>query len=882
MKLVRVGLVLAVAVGIFGMYTSVLGATTLTTWRGVTGAVVSVSEVSGVTWKSWYQPHCTPERAVVVDYSERVERDICVVSSDHVKLARYRVGGSGSNSTLYALRRDTDQEYHRIGYLIDLANLTLLDNDTVIGASLSGSALSMYTMEHFQSQFTEEYIQNGGGVVNKVYNLNMAAARYPTDAVGRRIPVHAIAVSSNNAYAVVRVAGRGIARIDLATSEVKLVADDVASYPDTVVAISDDGNTIAVTGNKRAPHKIYTDIEQCGADDIYAWLTDTEICPFVSFGSEIAPLLDVSTLYNLKVDTNSLSAYLWDESKQMSHRLTLTPDPVSYRLDYLALGDSYSSGEGDTGRDAAGQSYYLPRTDKEPDTCHVSSRSYPFLLRDKWMLNPTRMKSVACSGARVVQDYSVPLTSYQGQNRRLVGRSDIAALRTTALAQFIPGHVPQIEFVKKYQPRVLTLTGGGNDVGFADILKYCATPYWEDMIPVLSDCGYAKQGSTLEQMLFDSIDTQYSYNKSMIQALKTASPSTKIVIVGYPSFITDKSPTGCVPNSGSLTRVETQMINRMVDRMNTMLKGVAYDTGVNYVDIADSLNGGRICEGGEYMSGTWGNVTDRAKMSAMFHPNARGHQQIARTISEKYSFNSLTIPTTSVYTRLSNSITYTFNLVQNGVGFLNDQMRLGVPAGTFAPSSQYTVTLHSNPTKLGTFVTNSDGSLSVDVSTASASIGRHVLVVEGTGSDGKPLRLYQFIEIHASEDDADGDGILNSKDRCQFINSWIDEQTGEDVCRPILDIADDSLTVDVADESARLLATSAPKGSIEIEDAAASLAIPSQRTTAQGAHQAALLDTVADDQAAVNHRNILLLGGVCVILMLVIGWRVYIRAKTST
>src|SRR5690606_32712651 len=86
------------------------------------------------------------------------------------------------------------------------------------------------------------------------------------------------------------------------------------------------------------------------------------------------------------------------------------------QLDYLALGDSYSSGEGDTERDKrTGQKYYRSWTDVEEDAawgqprekCHISTRSYPYILAQGMALGDpvngpsTRWHSVACSGARI-------------------------------------------------------------------------------------------------------------------------------------------------------------------------------------------------------------------------------------------------------------------------------------------------------------------------------------------------------------------------------------------------------------------------------------------------------------------------------------------------
>ena len=80
------------------------------------------------------------------------------------------------------------------------------------------------------------------------------------------------------------------------------------------------------------------------------------------------------------------------------------------------------------------------------------------------------MKSVACSGAQVLPDFNGRVDNYYGQSRRLINDSDIDDTRQKSLISFIPGYIPQLEFVKRYKPKLVTFTGGGNDVGFAEIL----------------------------------------------------------------------------------------------------------------------------------------------------------------------------------------------------------------------------------------------------------------------------------------------------------------------------------------------------------------------------------------------------------------------------
>ena len=101
--------------------------------------------------------------------------------------------------------------------------------------------------------------------------------------------------------------------------------------------------------------------------------------------------------------TYVLQPYPYTSNQQEPKRITLSPKTNSVNgIEYLALGDSYSSGEGDIGTKADGTNFYLPLTDATPNTCHISSRSYPFLLRDNWGIPSDQMYSVACSGAQVV------------------------------------------------------------------------------------------------------------------------------------------------------------------------------------------------------------------------------------------------------------------------------------------------------------------------------------------------------------------------------------------------------------------------------------------------------------------------------------------------
>lgn len=848
-------------------------------WDDVTAAVVQTNDEPGVTWKSWYQPNCHAMAAIVEDYGLRGERDVCVVSSEHAQLAVFEQSPGGGAT--YALKRDDDEVFHRITMLTpNPSYLTLLPDDSVLGAAQDGAdLLALYQLEQFHEKTVSTQIQTGYTTYNTVYSIDMSQRQLIKDNQSHTFATGSIAVSKNSKYAVVQALGRGLVWIDLSTLKVKIVTNDVNNGQGILLAVSNDGNSVAVTGNASTQQRIYTGIGGCGDGDVTVALKNRKMCHSIDFSNETVANQSFGTPYGPEFTSNAeLVIHEWRENEQKSVKHILKPDPDSYRLEYLAMGDSYSSGEGDVGRTAGGSKYYLAGTDSGNDSCHISSRSYPFLLRDYLGISSSNgMRSVACSGAQVIPDMYGNASNYPGQGRRLIDDNNRSVTQQNALKSFKPGYLPQLEFVKRYQPKLVTLTGGGNDVGFSDILTYCAVPEWYDLVPVISDCQYVNENSDLAKQLTDTIDTQYYYNKKLISNMQAASPTSKIVLIGYPSFVANEVLISCQLNSGALTIAEIRSINKMVSRMNDMLRRVAHDTNISFIDIKDALYGGRICEGGRYMTGAWKKIIEEAVKSEQFHPNAEGHKRMAKAIEDAgISLPADTVPSAGDYMpSMSTKETKKTTMVQDNSSIKVLGMTIKIDPGLLKTLSQFTITVHSTPTQLGQFTTGADGSVDMTLPLDNVGIGRHVLALNGTSEEGNPIELFQFVEVKASATDADGDGIPDDQDPCQYITSWYDEETGEDVCAPstqsplaysVAAGKTNGAAVRTASQAERHDYASATHDDAKI----ATIAKPLLATISR----AELKTTVQDNFVGV------ILGAAGVILLGVVGW-VYVKRKSK-
>ena len=670
-----------------------------------------------------------------------------------------------------------------------------------------------------------------GPTLAREYNYAYSPDFTLSDGSGPLNVARGLGYSQNGRWIVVEVMNLGLVRIDTHNNyRAELFSTlapryYVASNPQMALAISDDGSHAAV-GGMNSPFLVYEISNTCTKviDPDLIFSRDGYVgCPEKSLWEYKGS--DQYSPYRLKFDADGYELKFVDSITHWSNcsgilqtrceawRTLRAPGySDESKLDYLALGDSYSSGEGDI-EDNSG--YYLPSTNTDTDNCHISSRSFPYRLRDTYGIDLDKMRSIACSGAKVTSDYYVQMDNYIGQNNRLSKRSasEVDFFKQDALERFVPGRAPQLEFVKKYKPKVITVTGGGNDVGFGDILKYCAWDSSNNVATALFyasfSCGYADSGNELQKMLARAIHDQYEYNVALVKALKQASPNSKIYLLGYPQFIS--RGTAICTNSLLLNSAERNMLYEAVDYMNVVQKNVAKDTGAQYVDIADSLTGGRLCEGSEYMTGILDIGFDNTRQQEMFHPNAEGHRKIAETFRSSVGKSKAEFMDGELSDgeRVSTGVSGYFgditNVVQSFSAYIVDgavtkerYINIGKEIGLLMSGAQATATIYSEPTVVGGGIVGDDGALSMDIVVpASVRPGYHMLTVSTWTYSGEPIRFYQLIEVVGSNlSDRDEDGVSDDKDFCGYMpNLNIDKDLDgvDDACDMNVNVAASSV-----------------------------------------------------------------------------------------
>jgi hypothetical protein len=255
---------------------------------------------------------------------------------------------------------------------------------------------------------------------------------------------------------------------------------------------------------------------------------------------------------------------------------------------YAALGDSYSSGEGNPP--------FIPDSNFPGDRCHRSLAAYSEHLGT--IPAPQRFEFVACSGATTAQ--------ITGANTKNNEPAQVSALSNSTT--------------------VATITVGGDDIGFAHVLKQCI------FLPVSCKTLDHKSLPTAIKALEPTLVSTYA-------AIHAAAPSALLVVGGYPDLFAAKSIKNCHGVTG-ISVSERTWLNSMGDLLNSTIQAaVAQDQANGERTLFAPVNGSvpgtftghQVCSGSKsvYLRGE-----DVSNSGFSFHPNAAGQLAYAAAFDE--------------------------------------------------------------------------------------------------------------------------------------------------------------------------------------------------------------------------------------------------------
>ena len=252
----------------------------------------------------------------------------------------------------------------------------------------------------------------------------------------------------------------------------------------------------------------------------------------------------------------------------------------------VSLGDSYSSGEGI--EPFYGQEKVLAEKAKDEDwLAHRSTKSWPALIEipniTGTMANYKNQNSTECiwyfkasSGAETKHFKNESQTKTVWKNNLYNDQRHDEYLD------------PQLDIFNSIEGTVdyVTLTVGGNDVGFAEIVTMCATKS--------TYLHFGKSKLPLQQKM-DELWAGFNTTKSNIKRTykdiaEAAGPQAAIVVAGYPKLL-DKTGKGAV-----ISKEEATIVNENVSKFNDEIEKIVTECqneGLNiyYVDVEGKFDG---------------------------------------------------------------------------------------------------------------------------------------------------------------------------------------------------------------------------------------------------------------------------------------------------
>jgi lysophospholipase L1-like esterase len=259
---------------------------------------------------------------------------------------------------------------------------------------------------------------------------------------------------------------------------------------------------------------------------------------------------------------------------------------------YVALGDSYSAGEG----------AYRISADLAPgNRCRRTSQAYFHAIAGTFPFHKGAT-FWACTGATT--------------GDVLRGGND--------------GEPPQIDQVNG-DTSLVTLSIGGNDVGFARVLTGCVVK-----VPWGKGC---REQATEIATRFQTLRTSL---RTVLDRIVAKAPSARVIVLGYPRIFSETAGQGF----DNISVDDQRWLNQRAKELGDVIRQVAQAAdqriaaahgpgSVEFVDLLHAFAGHEIGTADPYVNGLNVNLSALTAEARSFHPNAAGYRRLAQLVSRQ-------------------------------------------------------------------------------------------------------------------------------------------------------------------------------------------------------------------------------------------------------
>jgi lysophospholipase L1-like esterase len=237
----------------------------------------------------------------------------------------------------------------------------------------------------------------------------------------------------------------------------------------------------------------------------------------------------------------------------------LVPAAEASGAQYVGLGDSYSSGVGT-------RVFY-----KESGSCKRSPDAYPAKIA---AARGYSLNFEACSGAKTTE-----------VNEKQLGRLGSAT-------------------------SLVTITIGGNDAGFSNVIINCALYYFT--------CGGAinEANEFIAKKLPGLLDATY-------KDIRAKATTAEVIVLGYPKLFTKE---GATCNVNFLTSGNEKKMNVSAEKLDAVIKGRAEAARFKFINPTSAFEPHEVCASEEWLNG------QSNPLEESYHPNVKGQEDFTKLV----------------------------------------------------------------------------------------------------------------------------------------------------------------------------------------------------------------------------------------------------------